>query len=126
DRLEVVGNGSVVASIPLTGDPTSAEATVRVPVQGSGWLVLRAYAARARHPILDVYPFATTSPVYVTVDGAPVRSPADARYFLDWIDRLRAFVERQPGFNTESERRAVLARLSAARAVYAAQAGSRP
>ncbi len=126
DRLEVVGNGAVVASVPLTGDRTSAEATVRLPVAGSGWLVLRAYAERARHPILDVYPFATTSPVYVTVEGAPVRSAEDARYFLDWIDRLRAFVERHPGFNTESERQAVLARLAAARVVYGSQAGSRP
>ena len=126
DRLEVVGNGAVVAQVPLTGDRTSAEATVRVPVTGAGWLVLRAYAERARHPILDAYPFATTSPVYVTVDGAPVRSPEDARYFLDWIDRLRAYVERHSGFNTEAERQAVLTRLSAARAVYAAQTGSRP
>jgi WD40 repeat protein len=126
DRFEVVGNGAVVASVPLTGDRTSAEATVRVPVTGSGWLVLRAHAERSRHPILDVYPFATTSPVYVTAEGAAVRSPEDARYFIDWIDRLRAYVERHPGFNTESEKQAVLARLSAARAVYAGRTGSRP
>jgi hypothetical protein len=126
ERLEVVVNGAVAASVPLTGDRSSADATVRVPVMGSGWLVLRAYAEHARHPILDGYPFATTSPVYVTVGGAPVRSPEDARSFLDWIDRLRAFVERHPGFNTDAEKQAVLGRLAAARAVYAAQAGSRP
>src|SRR5260221_4845110 len=33
---------------------TSAEAVVRVPVAGSGWYVLRAYAERSRHPVLDV------------------------------------------------------------------------
>jgi dipeptidyl aminopeptidase/acylaminoacyl peptidase len=126
DRLEVVENGTVVASVPLTGDRTSAEATIRIPVASSGWLVLRAYADRARHPILDLYPFATTSPVYVAVDGTPVRSPENARYFLAWIDRLRAFVERHPGWNTEGEKQEVLNRLAAARAVYAAQAGSRP
>ena len=126
DRLEIVGNGAVVASVPLTGDRTAAEATVSVPATGSGWFVLRAHAERSRHPVLDAYPFATTSPVYLTVGGAPVRSPEDARYFLEWVDRLRAFAERHGGWNTEAEKRAVLARLSAARAVYAVQAESRP
>jgi TolB protein len=126
DRLEVVGNGTVVASIPLTGDRTAAEAVVRVPATGSGWYVLRAYAEHSRHPVLDVYPFATTSPVYVTMDGAPVRSPEDARSFMDWIDRLQAFVERHPGWNTDEEKQAVLRQLAAARAVYARQTGGRP
>jgi hypothetical protein len=62
----------------------------------------------------------------VTVDGAPVRSPEDARSFMDWIDRLQAFAERHPGWNTDAEKQAVLSQLAAARAVYARQAGSRP
>jgi hypothetical protein len=126
DRLEVVGNGTVVASIPLTGDRTAAEAVVRVPATGSGWYVLRAYAEHSRHPVLDVYPFATTSPVYVTMDGSPLRSPEDARSFMDWIDRLEAFVGRHPGWNTAEEKQAVLRQLAAARAVYARQTGGRP
>jgi hypothetical protein len=116
-----VGNGVVVASIPLPGDRTSADAVVRLPAARSGWYVLRAYAERSRHPVLDLYPFATTSPVYVTVDGAPVRSPEDARSFMDWIDRLQAFAERHPGWKRRGET-AVL-RQRAARAVYARQAG---
>ena len=58
------------------------------PIERSGWYVLRAYASRSRHPVLDLYPFGTTSPVYVAVGGAPARSPEDARYFLGWIDRV--------------------------------------
>jgi TolB protein len=126
DRLEVVGNGVVVASVPLTGDRTSADAVVRLPAARSGWYVLRAYAEHSRHPVLDLYPFATTSPVYVTVDGAPVRSPGDARSFMDWIDRLQAFAERHSGWNTDAEKQAAVRQLAAARAVYARQAGGRP
>jgi TolB protein len=126
DRLEVVGNGRVVASVALEGDRTSADAVVRVAAPGSGWFVLRAYAEHSRHPVLDGYPFATTSPVYVDAGGAPVRSREDARFFSEWIARLRAFVERHPGWNSEAEKQAVLGQLAAAREVYERQAGSRP
>ena len=51
---------------------------------------------RSRHPVLDGYPFATTSPIYVTLGGAPVRSPADARYFEAWIDRVAEAVASIP------------------------------
>jgi len=119
DRLEVIGNGRVVATIPLARDRTTAEATVTLPVDRSGWFVLRAFASRSRHPILDLYPFGTTSPVYVTVGGAPVRSAADARYFLEWVDRLAKAAAAHPGYNTAAEKQTVLATIAKARAVWA-------
>src|SRR5204863_470603 len=36
DHLEIIGNGRVVAAIPLTGDRTQASATVAIAVAGSG------------------------------------------------------------------------------------------
>jgi len=124
DRLELVGRGGAVVPVPLSPGRTSAEATLSLTVRDSGWYVLRAYAERSRHPVLDLYPFATTSPVYVTVAGEPVRSPAEARFFVEWIDRLRVHAEGHPGWNGAAEKRAVLDRLAAARVVYEAQAGS--
>ena len=89
DQLEVVASGTGRRHrCPSPAIARLADAVVRCPVDRSGWLVLRAYAQHSRHPVLDLYPFATTSPVYVTVGGAPVRSPEDARYFLGWIDRV--------------------------------------
>src|SRR5262249_53873840 len=64
DHLEVVANGRVASSVRLAGDRTSADAVLKLPLRGSAWVLLRAYADRARHPVLDGYPFATTSPVY--------------------------------------------------------------
>ena len=78
DHLQVIGNGKVVAEVPLTGDRTRAEASVMLKATGSGWYVLRAYSERPRLPVLDLYPFASTSPVYVRVGDQPVRSVADA------------------------------------------------
>ena len=90
DHLQVIGNGKVVAEVPLTGDRTRAEATLTLPAAGSGWYVLRALSDRPRLPVLDLYPFASTSPVYVRVGDQPVRSAADAAWFVRWVDRVIA------------------------------------
>ena len=124
DRLEVVGNGRVVATVPLSGDRTAARAELRIPVTTSGWYTLRARGDSAAHPVLDLYPFATTSPIYVTVGGAPVRSPADAAYFVAWIDRVDAAARASTSWNDARERSEVLAQLAAARAEYVRRGGA--
>ena len=122
DRLEIVRNGEVAAAIPLAGERSSADATVSLPASGPAWYVLRAHADRSRHPVLDFYPFGTTSPVYVSVAGVGVRSDADAAYFTAWIDRVAAAAEAHPGWNTAAEKQEALALLAKARAVYAERA----
>ncbi len=118
DHLEIVGNGTVVAGIPLTGDRTAIDTTIMVRVNASGWYLVRAWSDRAIEPVLDIYPFGTTSPVYVTVAGKPVRSADDAAYFLRWIDRIQAAAASHPGWNTSQERREVLERIAAARVEF--------
>ncbi len=118
DHLELVRNGEVVSVVPLDGDRTAGTARLRVPVEQSGWILLRARTDRAVEPVLDLYPYATTSPVYLTVGGQPARSKADAEFFMAWIDRTRVSVERHQDWNTETERKDVLAMLARARAEY--------
>jgi hypothetical protein len=74
--------------------------------------------------VLDFYPFGTTSPVYVTVGGISVRSPADARYFMAWIDRVRAAAEVHGGWNTPAEKADALGLIARARAEFVARAAS--
>jgi hypothetical protein len=121
DRLEVVANGRVVANVPLAADRKTADAQVEIPLERSSWLLLRAYADGSRTPVMDVRPYGTTSPIYVTLGGAPVRSPDDARYFGRWIDAVARFAAAHPGYNTETERTSVASMLAAARAVLAAR-----
>ena len=118
DHLELVRNGRVVREIGLAEDRRSASATVQVPVPESGWLLLRARGDRPAYPILDVFPYATTGPIYLTVGGRPARSPEDARYFMSWIDRIRASVEAHRDWNSDTERRETLDMLARARAEY--------
>jgi len=118
DHLEIVGNGKVVATVPLRGERTSADTVIEVPAERSGWYVLRAWSERPRLPVLDLYPFASTSPVYVRVGDAPVRSPEDAEYFLAWLARIEAGTRAHTGWNTAAERDSVIAMLGAARAEF--------
>jgi hypothetical protein len=68
--------------------------------------------------VLDIYPYATTSPIYVTVEGSPLKPGADAAFFVAWIDRLAERVKADKRWNTEAEREGVMGLLSRAREVY--------
>ena len=118
DHLEIVANGQIVATIPLRGDRMTALDSVSIPVNKSGWYVLRAYSDRAEMPVLDLYPFASTSPVYVSVGDEPVGSADDAAFFLRWIDRIEFATRASASWNTSSEQAGVLRRLAEARAVF--------
>ena len=118
DHLQVVCNGKVARELAMDSNRTSAHVQGSIPLEASGWCVLRAFSDKAEYPILDLYPYATTSPVYVSVAGAPVRSAADAAYFVAWIDRLIAAARSHTSWNTEAEKELVLSMLREAREKY--------
>jgi len=122
DHLELIGNGRVLAAVRLAAGRTSIDTTLVVQVAESGWYVLRARADGPRLPVLDLYPFASTSPIYVQVGDEPLRSHADATYFLTWLDRLEAGVRAHTGWNTPAERDEVWRMLGAARAEFTRRA----
>ncbi len=62
--------GAVVRDLKLSGDRESADVEDTIPISQSGWCLLRAWSDKAEHPVLDAYPYATTSPIYVTVAGS--------------------------------------------------------
>jgi hypothetical protein len=69
-------------------------------------------------PVLDLYPFGSTSPIYVQVGDDPVRSPQDAAFFLRWIGRLETVARATRSWNTPAEQALVLRNLAEARAVF--------
>jgi hypothetical protein len=115
DHLQLIRNGEVALDLPLTGKRTSADTTISVEVGQSSWFVLRAYSDKAIEPILDIYPFGTTSPVYVSLAGKPVRNAGDAGYFLKWLDRLHSAVSAHQAWNSGQEKREILERIRLAR-----------
>jgi hypothetical protein len=97
----------VARALELKGGRDSGDFTGTIPITQSGWCVLRAWSEKAEHPVLDLYPYVTTSPVYVAVEGSPVSSPEDAAYFVKWIDRVTEAVRQHTGWNSEAEKDAV-------------------
>ena len=118
DHLQIICNGNVVRDLKLTANRESADVSDTISISGSGWCLLRAYSEKPEHPILDLYPYATTSPVYVNVAGSEPKAPEDAAYFLAWIGRLESAVQFNQDWNTPAEKNAVLKTLQDAKDVY--------
>jgi len=119
DHLEVICNGRVVRDLKLNADRESANIEETIPISRSGWCLLRAWSDKAEHPVLDVYPYATTSPIYVNVDGSPTKSKEDAAYFAAWIDRLSEAAKSNQDWNNEAEKTSVMTMLDSARRIFA-------
>jgi TolB protein len=129
DHLEMVCNGQVAQKLTVHSNdggatpdgshfPVWADAHGTLPLAASGWCVLRAFSDKAEYPVLDNYPYATTSPIYVTIADQKPRSPEDAKYFVAWIDRVIDATSHYPDWNSADEKSYVLKRLHEGEAVY--------
>ncbi len=123
DHLEIIHNGKVVAAHRFDKDRTSADLSGEISISDSGWIVLRAWSEGADPLIFDLYPYATTSPIYVQIAGSSPRAVDDARYFVQWMDRVIDAAQARDDYNDEREKRETLAYLRAARDVYTRKAG---
>ena len=72
----------------------------------------------ANPKIQDIYPYASTSPIYVTVDQKLPVSQADAAYFVSWLDRVIAGATARNDYNSPQEKQNTLLYLNAARMVF--------
>ena len=122
DRIELVMNGE---SFPLEGLENEAHSggshytiSREVPISNSSWITLQVAHSGPIHPIDDIFPQATTNPVWISVGENPVRSPASAEYFVQWIDKLSEMAAEHPGWRSQAEKDHVLDQFREARAVY--------
>ncbi|MDA2938156.1 CehA/McbA family metallohydrolase, partial [Acidobacteria bacterium AH-259-A15] len=94
EHIELVMNGKRVAldDPEKYRDPKGVGTLFKfmreLEVKESSWLTLQAYASQSIHPIDDLFPQATTNPIWILVGDQPVRSEASAEYFIRWIDKL--------------------------------------
>jgi TolB protein len=117
DHLELVQNGRIIKTFKLTGDRTRFDWNGDLDLAG-GWVVLRAFNDRAHPWVLDLYPYATTSPIYLDAPAPP--APDDAAYFVAWMDRVVEAALARGGWHNEEEKADTLAYLNAARKKYRA------
>jgi hypothetical protein len=121
ERLELVGPDGVLAAAEAGGGALPA---IDAEVEAGDSLWLCAVARGPGHPsVLGPVVFAHTSPVWVEVEGRPVRRPASARWLLDWLDRFEALVGEHGRFADDGQRDEVVAVIDQARDRYRGIAG---
>jgi Tol biopolymer transport system component len=118
DHFEVVCNGRVLRDLRTDSNRQTADVKGTIAISQSGWCVLRASSDQPEHPVLDDYVYATTSPIYVSVEGSVTKPADDATFFIAWIDRLTQATNANNNWNTTAERPSVLQMLDQARQVY--------
>jgi hypothetical protein len=127
DALEVVWNGKVIATHLLTDTKRFADVEGRLKVKGPGWLVLRAVSKTAHPDLLDLYPFATTNPIYIeTPEQTHFTSKESASWFLPWINGLEQATLNFNSFRTEEERKEILDQIREAKVFFEKIATSAP
>ncbi len=107
DRLELIANGSIVASI---GSREDHSAILEAEVETGVWLAVR---CRGGH-VSPIYPqmpvFAHTSPAVVTVNGEPNRrDPVASQMLLKQIAAVREWVETTGQFGDPKFKKELLA-----------------
>jgi hypothetical protein len=118
DHLELVVNGEVVKTFEPGADRTTFDGEGTIALPPGGWILLRAWNDNAHPDILDIYPYATTNPVWV--EGKVVPDARDAAYFVAWLDRVIQAADARTDWNTADEERETLEYLREARAKFAA------
>ena len=115
DKLELIYNGRVVANGQPSANKVEFTLDHELHLDRTGWV-----AARASGPAVPDFAVgqqqAHVNPVYVEIPGSKLDAKADAEYFLAWIDRLEADLNRRDRMHTE--RNHVAMQLTAARGVY--------
>lgn len=125
DHLELVQNGKVLKTFDLTRDRQKFDAEGDLLIDRGGWLLLRAWNEGSDPQVLDLYPYATTSPIYLELPGRPSSAPTDAAYFAAWLDRVIGDAEGRTDYRNARERAQTLDYLRAAGDRYRQMAGIR-
>ncbi|MDP9340237.1 MAG: CehA/McbA family metallohydrolase [Acidobacteriota bacterium] len=118
DHLELVCNGKLARQFKINPGGQSADIHDTISISQSGWCVLRATSDKPDYPILDMYPYATTSPIYIEVAGSTPTRREEVAYFEAWIDRMSEALKSNHDWNNQAEKSGVLEKLAAARSVY--------
>jgi len=120
DSLELVADAKVIKKIDLKNrapSPVLEESLVLTHMpERSGWIAARAIFKSPDGRFRQAH----TSPVYITVDGKPTASKADAEVMIRWIDRLLEVSEKPGRYESVTERTHVQTIVSEARQKYQA------
>jgi hypothetical protein len=140
-HLEVVCNGQVIAEATPSGPRHHSEIRMEYPVHQSCWIASRAFediktyrTAGLKFSTVHIEAgtlhgnyfgtrrpetvFAHSSPHYVTLDGRPIRSWDDARYYVRYLDLAIQWLKTEAKFASESDKRSSIEAFRRGQAIY--------
>jgi hypothetical protein len=120
DRLEIIYNGSVMQAVSDPKSPGRLSIDMEKTFQSPGWVVARCFEQPGR-----TVRFAHTSPIYLHAGTRAHIVPADARFFVDWMDREIGFYEESGGFRSVDDRDEMLYLFRKAQRIYSVLARRR-
>jgi hypothetical protein len=117
DTVEIVVNGTPVITRPAVGK-NEVVIDEMIPLNGSAWIAARAVGPWSRLILNDIQAFAHSSPVYVKFGGKLFESPDDARFYVDWIERLITQTINKGRFTSPEHKQEVVDLFRKAQDVY--------
>lgn len=133
DRLEIIASGEVIAEQFISGKGEHNSLSVEYTPGKSCWITARAYESPLKYkkngvsfslnrfrgdgktPFNRYYgteapevSFAHTNPVYVTVDGKPIRSRIDAEYYAHFLENAVHYLRTEGTFPSEEAKQDVI------------------
>jgi len=131
--LELVAGGRVVASARNTDGSSRLRLKHRLDAPTSTWIAARTHGSKLLPyqrwlPLggkgVGVPPMAHTSPIYVSVDGAPIRSSPDAAALEKAVDAAIDWAKTRARYQRDAQRAEVIALFEQAKRVYAERLGA--
>lgn len=117
DHVEIIWNGEVVATHSLKGPAKSADLKGTIKVNGSGWILLRAWSKEAHPDLPDLYPYASTNPIYIQSSVNNRQQKIAAEYFLKWVTRIESKINDLV-FRSDAEKQMVIKDVQQAKTFY--------
>jgi len=106
-----------VAKHTVKGPTKRADLKGTINVKGTGWLLLRAGSVKAHPDLPDLYPYASTNPIYIQSSLGNSQQKMAAEYFLKWITRIENKIDALV-FRSNAEKQAVLKDIQNAKLFY--------
>jgi hypothetical protein len=121
DQLEIVHNGRVIRSVNPSGPHYTAAIDDSIEVDRGGWIAVRAHGRKMleygatwwKMPVL-----AHSSPIYLDMPGHPAPAAESARLFIDQLNFLERWVQRDAKFPAAGNKSEALTRIAEARRIY--------
>lgn len=117
DSFEIIFNGDVLKKFTVTGNKKIADESGTIFLQSAGWLLLRAWSNQPKENLFDIYPYASTNPIYINGPQKYISKNA-ATYFVEWTNRLENIANNNSTYRNEAEKNAVINDILNAKKIY--------